>query len=205
MRIARSTGAASGLTIALLGLWGALIPFVGPYFHYSFGVDSAWHYTTDRLWLNILPGVAAVLAGCLLVAARTRSTGALGGLLAIAAGAWFVSGPAVSLTWDSGAGPIGPPLFGSTRRMLELVGYYYLLGALIVVLGAFALGRLVPARRIAHTPPLDGGLLVPASDATTPRLTTPPVPSRSAAAETEQGRGRGRVRLPRRRQRTASS
>jgi len=47
MRIARSTGAVSGLLIALLGVWGAVIPFVGPYFDYSFGVNSTWHYTTD--------------------------------------------------------------------------------------------------------------------------------------------------------------
>ena len=56
MRIARSTGAVSGFLIALLGIWGALIPFVGPYFDYSFGTNSTWHYTADRLWLNILPG-----------------------------------------------------------------------------------------------------------------------------------------------------
>src|SRR5438552_4206259 len=114
MRIARSTGAISGLLIVLLGIWGALIPFVGPYFDYSFGVNSTWHYTSDRLWLDILPGALAVIGGLLLIGARTRSAGIFAGWLALVGGPWFVVGPAVSLTWESGQGPSGRPLFGST-------------------------------------------------------------------------------------------
>jgi len=154
MRIARSTGTFSGLVVALLGLWGALIPFVGPYFDYSFGVNSTWHYTTDRLWLCILPGALALLAGLTLMRARTRSAGAFGGWLAIVAGAWFVIGPAVSLTWESGLGPIGHPLFGTTRQMAELIGYFYGLGALIVAFGAFALGRFAPGPRLVDERPI---------------------------------------------------
>jgi hypothetical protein len=152
MRIARSTGAFSGLLIAVLGIWGALIPFVGPYFDYSFGTNQTWHYTTDRLWLSILPGALALLGGLLLIAAITRASGALGGWLAVVAGAWFAIGPAVSLTWENGGeNPIGRPLYGSTRQMLELVGYFYGLGALIVALGAFALGRFaLPARVVGE-------------------------------------------------------
>jgi hypothetical protein len=152
MRIARSTGVASGLLIALLGIWGALIPFVGPYFDYSFGVNSTWHYTTDRLWLSIVPGAVALIGGLLLLEARTRTTALIGGWLAILAGAWFAIGPSVSLTWETGNGPIGAPLFGPTRQMLELIGYFYLLGALIIALGAFVLGRLLPARTVVEEP-----------------------------------------------------
>src|SRR5207253_799660 len=140
MRIARSTGAVSGLLIALLGIWGALIPFVGPYFDYSFGVNSTWHYTADRLWLDILPGALALVAGLLLLRASRRTSGTLGGWLAVTAGAWFVIGPSVSLTWESGVGPIGRPLFGSTRQMLALFGYFYGLGPLTIAPGAFAAG-----------------------------------------------------------------
>jgi hypothetical protein len=143
MRMRRSTGAASGMLIVLLGLWGALIPLVGPYFNYSFAPSATWHYTTDRLWLDILPGAVAFAAGALLLLATTRAAGILGGWLAMVAGAWFVVGPSVSLTWESGSGPIGRPLYGSTRQMLELVGYFYGLGALIVALAAFATGRFV--------------------------------------------------------------
>jgi hypothetical protein len=149
MRLPRSTGAVSGLLLVVLGLWGALIPFVGPYFDYSFGVNSTWHYTSDRLWLDILPGALTVIGGLLLIGARTRSAGIFAGWLALIGGAWLVVGPAVSLTWESGQGPIGRPLFGSTRQMLELVGYFYGLGALVVALSAFSIGRFMSRPRVA--------------------------------------------------------
>lgn len=170
MRLPRSTGAISGLLVVLLGLWGALIAFVGPYFDYSFGSNSAWHYTTDRLVLDILPGAAAVVAGGLLLTATTRRAGVLGGWLGLLAGAWFVIGPAVSLTWEHAAGPIGRPLGGSTRQMAELVGYFYGLGALIIALVAFASGRFAsrPAvldERAAGTPASQSVTYAPAQSA----------------------------------------
>jgi hypothetical protein len=150
--MARSTGAVSGLLIVLLGIWGALVPFVGPYFDYSFAVNSTWHYTTDRLWLDILPGAVAVAGGVLVFSARTRTAGVVGGWLAVLAGVWFAVGPAVSLTWEHGIGPIGPPLYGTTRQALELVGYFYGLGAVLVALGAFAIGRFVSRPPLARKP-----------------------------------------------------
>jgi hypothetical protein len=197
MRMARSRGAISGLLIMLLGVWGALIPFIGPYFDYSFGSNSTWHYTSDRLWLCILPGALAVLGGALLLFATTRSAGILGGFLSVVAGAWFVVGPAVSLTWESGAGPIGRPLFGSTRQMLELVGYFYGLGALIVGFGAFSIGRFALGRRIAAA-------VAPAAVATEPAAaapaeSAPAAPAERAPADGEPAPRRSRLPLPRRR------
>jgi hypothetical protein len=156
MRLARSTGAVSGGLIALLGIWGALIPFVGPYFDYSFGPNTSWHYSMDRLWLSILPGIVAMLAGISLCAASTRIAGVIAGWLAIVAGAWFAIGPAVSLRWEHGLGPIGRPLGDSTRQTLELVGYFHGLGALIIALGAFAIGRF------SSRPALAAGVSSPA-------------------------------------------
>jgi peptidoglycan/LPS O-acetylase OafA/YrhL len=171
-RMTRSTGAVSGLLIVLLGVWGALIPFVGPYFNYSFGTNTTWHYTTDRLWLDILPGALAVLAGIMLLLAATRAAGILAGWLAMVAGAWFVVGPSVSLTWESGVGPIGRPLYGSTRQMLELVGYFYGLGALIVALAAFAVGRFASRPALAEEPaaagPADRTTVAPQATSRTP-------------------------------------
>ena len=177
MRLPRSTGAISGLLVVLLGVWGALIAFVGPYFNYSFGSNSAWHYTTDRLLLDILPGAVAVVAGGLLLTATTRRAGVLGGWLGLLAGAWFVVGPAVSLTWEHAAGPIGRPLGGSTRQMAELVGYFYGLGALIIALVAFASGRFasrpaVIAEAAAVAPTSQYVAAAPAQEAST----TPSVP-----------------------------
>ncbi len=174
MRVPRSTTAVSGLLIMLLGLWGALVAFIGPYFDYAFGVNEAWHYTADRLWLNILPGAAAVLGGMLLAFSARRIALMAGALLSLCAGAWFVAGPAVSLTWESGVGPIGRPLFGSVRQILELVGYFYGLGALIVAFAAYSLGRIssLSAVRVQHIPGSAGGT---GALAETPRAVREPI------------------------------
>ena len=176
MRIARSTGVVSGLLVVLLGVWGALIPFVGPYFDYSFGSNTTWHYTADRLWLNILPGALAVLAGLLLLRATTRRAGAFGGWLGLLAGAWFVVGPAVSLTWEHVRGPIGPPLGGDTRQMLELVGYFYGLGAVVIALVAFASGRFVSRPQLVD----DGGVRL----RRTPFVAAPPTTTQAGGSTT---------------------
>jgi hypothetical protein len=152
MRLPRTTGALTGLLIVLLGVWGALIPFVGPYFHYAFGNYDAWHYTANRLWLDILPGAAAVLGGLLLLTSSRRTSGILGGWLAIAAGAWFAIGPSVSLIWHKAGNPIGSPTGGHLRQAVELLGYFYGLGVLIAVLAAFASGRFVSRPRVAEEP-----------------------------------------------------
>ena len=59
--IPRSRGAASGFLLILLGLWGALIPFVGPYFNFAYDPDTPWTWTPGRGWLEVLPGVLTVL------------------------------------------------------------------------------------------------------------------------------------------------
>src|SRR2546421_317801 len=61
MRVPRTRGAGSGLLLILLGAWGALIPFVGPYFHFAYTPDTAWTWTWGRFFLEVVPGVAAVL------------------------------------------------------------------------------------------------------------------------------------------------
>ncbi|HET6865705.1 MAG TPA: hypothetical protein VFH80_07270 [Solirubrobacteraceae bacterium] len=139
----------SGLLIIVLGVWGGLIPFIGPYFHYSFGGDQTWHFTMQRLWLDILPGAVAVLGGFMLMTASSRIGGLTAGWVALVAGAWFVVGPAVALLWDQNIYAIGAPHGGSVRRMLEWVGYFGGLGAVIVGLAAFAMGRYFSRPRVA--------------------------------------------------------
>jgi hypothetical protein len=142
----------SGVAIVLLGLWGALIPLVGPYFHYAFGNYDAWHLTGNRVVLNVLPGVVAIAGGVLLLYAARRVTGLIGGWLALAAGVWFAIGPAVSLLWDDSGAPIGVPLGGAGTRMLEQLGYFHLLGVVIAALAAFSMGRFVSRPRVAEEP-----------------------------------------------------
>jgi hypothetical protein len=147
-RLPRTTGVLSGLLVILLGLWGALIPFVGPYFHYAFGSYQTWHYTSERLWLDIVPGAIAVIGGLMLVRSTHRMSGLIGGWLAVAAGAWFAVGVPISLLWHHAGNPIGAPMGGYTRQSLELLGYFYGLGVLIAALAAFAMGRYYSRPRV---------------------------------------------------------
>jgi hypothetical protein len=124
-----------------LGIGGALIPFVGPYFDFSFTPDRAWAWTGARGWLEVLPGAATAVGGFLLLSSRNRFTAMLGGWLTVFAGSWFVMGRAVAGPW--GLGDVGTPVAATEakRTALELT-YFYGLGALIIFLGAVPLGRL---------------------------------------------------------------
>ena len=146
----RSRGMLVGFCLVVLGIWGAIVPFVGPYFHYAFINTQKWHFTYGRLWLDILPGAATFLAGLLLLGARNRATAVFAGWLAAVAGAWFVVGPQVSRLWYHGVVQAGAPLGGHTRQTIEQLGYFYALGAAIIFLGAFAIGRasIVAARDV---------------------------------------------------------
>jgi hypothetical protein len=141
----------------VLGAWGALIPFIGPYFHYAFGNYDTWHYTSNRLWLNILPGVLAIVGGVMLLRSSRRAGGVLSGWLAVAAGAWFVIGPSVSLLWHRAGSPIGVPTGGHVRQAVELLGYFFAPGVLIVAFAAFAMGRFVSRPRLAEEPLVAAG------------------------------------------------
>src|ERR1700733_16313903 len=147
-RLPRTTGVLSGLLVILLGLWGALIPFVGPYFHYAFGGYQTWHYTSERLWLCIIPGAVAAIGGLMLLRNAHRTTGLFGGWLALAAGAWFAIGPSISLLWHSPGHPLGAPMGGHTRQAIEWLGYFSGLGVLIAGLAAFAMGGYYSRPRV---------------------------------------------------------
>jgi hypothetical protein len=141
LQMPRSRGAASGFLLIVLGLWGALIPFVGPYFDFAFSPDRVWAWSAARGWLEVLPGVVTAVGGFLLLSSRNRFTAMLGGWLTVFAGAWFVVGRA--LAGPLGLGAVGTPVAAteSGRVGMELA-YFYGLGALIIFLGAIALGRL---------------------------------------------------------------
>ena len=143
LQMRRSRGAFSGFLLILLGLWGALIPFVGPYFHYAYTPDKAWTYNTGRLWLELLPGAAVVFGGFLLMVARGRHTALFGALLAAAAGAWFALGTVLSPLWNHHIPMGGSPASSSMyMRIMEQLGFFTALGVVIVFVAAVALGRI---------------------------------------------------------------
>jgi hypothetical protein len=149
MRLPRTRGAVSGLVLLVAGLWAALVPFFGPYLNLSIGTDQTWHWTTDRLWLSVLPGAVAALGGLLLIRAVTRGAAAFASWLGVCAGVWLIVGQTVSLLWNHGTSAAGQPLFGNVHKAVEEGVYFYAVGALILFFAAFALGRLaLPARAV---------------------------------------------------------
>ena len=90
----------SGLLLVLLGTWGALIPFVGPYFHYAYTPDQGWTYTTGRFWLEILPGPPRLLGGLIVLISASRPLAHFGAWLAALGGAWFALGSVIGPTWS---------------------------------------------------------------------------------------------------------
>src|SRR6202789_3499062 len=158
LHMPRSRGAVSGLLLILLGAWGALIPFVGPYFHFAYSPDHAWAWSTARAWLEVLPGVTTALGGFLLLTSGNRATAMFGGWLAGIAGAWFVVGRALAPILR--LGDVGQPLAGTdAKRAVIEIAYFSGLGALIVFLGGAVLARVTirTARdvELAHQAELD--------------------------------------------------
>lgn len=150
LQMPRSRGAVSGLLLVVAGAWGALIPFVGPRFHFAFTPAQDWAWTAARGWFEVLPGAAAVLGGLLLILSRNRVVAMAGGFVAALAGAWFVLGQRIAPLLHLGT--IGDPVASTERKraVLELC-YFTGLGTLIVLIGGFALAGT--AARLARDLP----------------------------------------------------
>lgn len=144
VRMRRTRGGLSGFLLLLLGAWGGLIAFIGPYFHYAYTPDTTWTYTTDRLWLEILPGAAVFLGGLLLLLTAARVLAMFGALLAAAGGAWFALGTLLSPLWNHNV-PLGGTPVGTTvtMRIAEQIGFFSGLGIVIVFIAAVAFGRML--------------------------------------------------------------
>ena len=71
-QIPRTRGGVCGVLLILLGLWGGLAPFIGPYFHFGYTPDKAWAYNSGRLYYSIIPAAAALVGGVLVTVTRNR-------------------------------------------------------------------------------------------------------------------------------------
>ena len=135
----RSRGGITGFGLMLLGVWGAFIPFVGPYFNYAYTPNQTWTWTAARFWLQVLPGAVAFLAGLFLLVTAHRVVALAAAWFAIAAGAWFVVGPLLAPLWR--ASYLGSPVGNRTHVSVEAIGMFYGLGAAVILLAAMAAGR----------------------------------------------------------------
>ncbi len=142
LRVPRSRGAVSGVALILLGAWGALIPFVGPYFHYAYTPDTGWSYTSGRFWLEILPGAGALLGGVIVLASSYRPVALFGAWLAALSGGWFAVGSVLGPTWTGAGVTAGSPVGGTLLRAVEQLGFFTGLGIAIVFFATLSLGRL---------------------------------------------------------------
>jgi hypothetical protein len=150
-RIPRSRGGITGLLLILLGAWGGLAPFVGPYFNFGYTPDKAWAYNSGRLYYSVVPGAAALLGGLLVLATRNRGVGVVGGVLAALGGAWFVLGngittivlkqTAISIGAPISTGYSGALVSASIRMYGETAALFSGVGVLILFCGALAAGR----------------------------------------------------------------
>lgn len=142
-RVARSRGALSGLLLVILGAWAALIPFVGPYF--KFGINprpnESWHWTSGRGWLEVLPGVVAIVGGLLLLLSSSRLMTLLGSWLGALAGIWLIVGTSLAEVLKINAGSPRASKHPGLQALESLL-YFFAIGAAILLVAAVALGRL---------------------------------------------------------------
>jgi hypothetical protein len=103
----------------------------------------------------LLPGIGAAYGGLILLGllGSVRVAPALGALIALASGAWFVLGSEFSRLWTT------PPPGGTGSDWMVIAtnaGYHEGLGLAIAALSAFALGllALLPERTPAAPQPL---------------------------------------------------
>ncbi len=166
LRVSRSRGAMGGVLLVLLGIWGGLIPLVGPYVNYAYTPNHVWTITSGRIWLEFLPAAGTFLGGLILLASKFRPMALLGGSLAAASGAWFAVGSALSPLWTHNPYAQGFPVGGQLARAMEQVGFFSGLGVAIVCIASIAIGRLslvsvrdasVPEPAVAADEPVTAG------------------------------------------------
>ncbi len=140
--------------VGILGIWGALIPFVGPSFGYGMGTTQSWQWSESHLTLHLAPGLVAVLGAALMLQGQ-RARQFSGATLAVLGGAWFVLAPTLHPLWATpsmdGMGGMGGSALSSA---LSGLGYHYGTGAVIAIAAAYALGAL-SAGRVAASPQED--------------------------------------------------
>jgi hypothetical protein len=142
LKVSRSRGALSGVLLVLLGIWGGLVPLVGPYVNYAYTPNHAWRITSGRVWLEILPAAGALLGGLILLASKLRPMALFGASLAAASGAWFAVGRSLAPLWTSNIPAEGYPVGGHIAKVMEQIGFFTGLGVVIVCIASLALGRL---------------------------------------------------------------
>ena len=145
LQMRRSRGAFSGFLLVLLGLWGALIPFIGPYFHYAYTPDVAWHLrhgpavAGDPARRGGVPGRLPADGRHRPAHRAVRRAAGRGGRRLVRPG--HHAQPAVEQPRD--AGRLAGQLAAVFMRIMEQLGFFYALGVVIVLIAGVAIGRIL--------------------------------------------------------------
>jgi hypothetical protein len=143
----------AGTLSVLVGAWGAICVYVGPLFGYRPTSYNAWEWTTQNWLLHLVPGAVGFVAGLLIIEeTRRRKVGAGGtlslpALMLMAAGIWFVIGPAVWPTFESG--PAFRPGVSAGTAALNMIGSSLGPGLLLAIFGGVALKAAVARPAVA--------------------------------------------------------
>src|SRR3954447_2832505 len=125
-----------GFLIALLGAWVIAAALVGALFNFGFFNDETWNFSSAQWQTQLIPGIVAVIGGFMLMT-PSGGGGALGALLAFAAGGWLIVSPILYPLWSSGT--IHP--YGSQNmQALRWIGHFYGPGGLILYFAGYSLG-----------------------------------------------------------------
>lgn len=132
-----------GISLIVLGAIALLLPFVGPLFGFGMGPDPAWVLTEERFNRHVIPGIAIIAGGALLLP-RSRSSHVVGAVLAVVGGVWITVAPVVlgRVVADT-----PPPLIDVLRPL----AYHFGIGVLITALAAFALGVVAGRRNVERS------------------------------------------------------
>lgn len=130
----------SGLAILILGLWGGVVAFVGPYFGFSWdGGGGAWVWTESFGTIGVAGGACAAVGGLLVLGGR-RGLAFLGALLGAVGGAWLATGPLFHPLWSST--PSAPSGSGRWLTVALELGYHAGVGVVVVGLAGYTLGAI---------------------------------------------------------------
>lgn len=144
-----------GLGALLVGIWGAIVPYVGPEFGYRSNGLGSFDWTTQHWLLYLLPGGVAAICGLVILSStssqkRARGPALTTGLLLLLSGAWFVLGPSVwpMLTAHPALHPVFAGAPSALAAFTNVVGYNLGVGILLACFGGMALKSVLSDRQV---------------------------------------------------------